>query len=151
MCFDVSKASSFSFVSPCARSVTDIGDPGLPILSVVSSSDEPVVGRCFSCYEIIQTVCVFCALSSKIFPLNFCLSSPSALFICPKNCSCLFLVVLNYRSVSKFPPDLDECGQPDEYPCPSPRQCVNTEGSYWCDCLPGFTTHGEVCQGEHTM
>ena len=56
--FDISSSSS------CARSVEDIGDHGLPTLSVISSPDELVVWRFFSCYEIIHTVCVFCALSS---------------------------------------------------------------------------------------
>ena len=86
--------------SSCARPVADIGDHVLPILSVVSSLDGLIVGRFFSCYKVIQTVCVFCALSSfafgtQIFPLNICFSCPSALFICPKNCSCLFLMVLS--------------------------------------------------------
>ena len=31
-------------------------------------------------------------LLPQIFPLNICFSSPSGLFICPKNCSCLFLM-----------------------------------------------------------
>ena len=51
----------------CARSVADIGDHGLPILSVVSSPDELIVGIFFPSYEVIQTVCVFCALSSSPF------------------------------------------------------------------------------------
>ena len=34
--------------------------------------------------------CLPLLLISQIFPLNNCLSSPSALFIRPKNCSCLF-------------------------------------------------------------
>ena len=51
----------------CARSVADICDHGLPTLSVVSSPDELIVGRFFSCYVILQTVCVFCALSSFAF------------------------------------------------------------------------------------
>ena len=87
--------------SSCASSVADISDHGLPTLSVVSSPDELIVGRFFSCYENIQTVCVYCALSSSAFGTTnlstqyICFSSPSALFICPKSCSCLFLMVLN--------------------------------------------------------
>ena len=50
--------------SLCARSAASIGDHGLPILSVVNSPDELIVGRFFSCYIIIQTICVLCALSS---------------------------------------------------------------------------------------
>ena len=34
-------------------------------------------------------------LVPQICPLNICFSSPSALFICPKNCSCLVLMVLS--------------------------------------------------------
>ena len=62
-----SSSSSSSPSPPCARSVADIGDHGLNILSVVSSHDELIVGRFFSRYEVFQTVCVFCALSFSTF------------------------------------------------------------------------------------
>ena len=39
--------------------------------------------------------CLPLLLVPQIFPLNICFSIPSALFICPKNCSCLFLMVLS--------------------------------------------------------
>ena len=43
-------------------------------------------------------------LLSQIFPLNFCFSSPLAPFICPTNCSCLFLMVFSsdllYRAIA---------------------------------------------------
>ena len=39
--------------------------------------------------------CLPLLLVPQIFPLNICFSSPLALFICPKKCSCLFLMVLN--------------------------------------------------------
>ena len=39
--------------------------------------------------------CLPLLLVPQIFPLNICFCSPSALFICPKNCSCLFLMVLS--------------------------------------------------------
>ena len=39
--------------------------------------------------------CLPLLLVPQIFPLNICFSSPSDLFICPKNCSCLFLMVLS--------------------------------------------------------
>ena len=82
--------------SSCARSVADIGDHGLPILSVVSYHDELIVARFFPCYEVIQTVCVFCALSSSASsPLNICFFSPSALFIRPKIEVVFFLIVLS--------------------------------------------------------
>ena len=49
------------------RSVADIGDHGIPILSVINSPDELIVGRFFSCYEIKSTFCVYCVLSSSAF------------------------------------------------------------------------------------
>ena len=39
--------------------------------------------------------CLPLLLVLQMFPLNICFSSPSALFICPKICSCLFLIVLS--------------------------------------------------------
>ena len=53
--------------SSCARSDPDIGDRGLKIPSVISSPDELIIGRFFSGYKVIQTVCVFCALSPSAF------------------------------------------------------------------------------------
>ena len=45
-----------SVSSSCARSVENIGNHGLPILSVVSSPDELIFGRFFSCYKVIHSV-----------------------------------------------------------------------------------------------
>ena len=39
--------------------------------------------------------CLPLILVPQIFPLNIYFSSQSALFICPKKCSCLFLIVLS--------------------------------------------------------
>ena len=47
------------------RSAPDISDHGLPIFSIVSS--PLIVGRFFSGYEVIQTVCVFSVLSPSAF------------------------------------------------------------------------------------
>ena len=86
--------------SSCARTVADIGDHDLPILSVVSSPDEPIVGRFFPCYEVIQTVCVFCALSSFAFGTTN-LSTPNLLFqsissdYMPEKLKLSFLMVLS--------------------------------------------------------
>ena len=82
--------------SSCVGSVADIGNRGLPILSVVSYHDELIVARFFPCYEVIQTVCVFCALSSSASsPLNICFSSSSALFIYQQIEVVFFLTVLS--------------------------------------------------------
>ena len=72
--------------SSCARTVADIGDHGLPILYVVSSLGELIAGRFFPSYEVIQTVCVFCALSSFAFGTK----SPSALIKCLKKIEVVF-------------------------------------------------------------
>ena len=58
--------------------------------------DEPDVGRFFSCFSdcLYFVCCLSLLLVPQIFPFNICFSSPSALFICQKNCSCLFLMVL---------------------------------------------------------
>ena len=39
--------------------------------------------------------CLSLCLVPQIFLLNIYLSSPSALFVCPTNCCCLFLMVLS--------------------------------------------------------
>ena len=104
MNYTSSSSSSSSSSSPCERSVADIGDRGLRILSVVSncSHDELIVGRFSSRYEIIQTVCVFCALPSSAFGTTnlstqyyFAFLVHQLCLYMPKNCSCLFLMVLS--------------------------------------------------------
>ena len=72
-----------------ARSVADIGDHGLPILSVVSSLDELIFRRFFLVMKLLRLSvylvrCLPLLLVPQIFPLNICFSSSSALFISPK-------------------------------------------------------------------
>ena len=81
--FQTNALSSLS----CARS-DSLRYRCLPILSVVSSPDELIVGRFFSGYEVIRTVCAFCALSPSAFGTTNLSTqylvfffSPSALFI----------------------------------------------------------------------
>lgn len=31
--------------------------------------------------------------------------------------------------------------------CTPNSQCVNTEGSYYCECLPGYYESGKLCLG----
>ena len=89
---------SSSSSSACDRSVAYIGDNGHPTLSVVSSPDELIVGRFFFCVTKLFRLSVYFVrcrsllFVPQIFPLNICFCSPSALFICSKNCSCLLLM-----------------------------------------------------------
>lgn len=54
------------------------------------------------------------------------------------DCMCLLL----------SPPDIDECE--DERLCANGR-CVNTEGSFQCQCYPGYqrTQEGSHCEGRN--
>ena len=69
--------------------------PSLSSVLLMSS----LLGDSYHCYEVIQTVyfvrCLPLLLVPQTFPLNICFSSPTALFVFPKNCSCLFLMVLS--------------------------------------------------------
>lgn len=42
--------------------------------------------------------------------------------------------------------DKDECEE-GTHDCSANADCVNTEGSYSCKCLPGFTGDGKQCTG----
>ena len=58
------------------------------------------LGDCFLVTKLFRLSvyfvrCLPLLLLPKIYPLNIYFSIPSSLFICPKNCSCLFLVVLS--------------------------------------------------------
>ena len=43
-------------------------------------------------------------------------------------------------------PDYDECTE-STYECDSNADCINTIGSYNCQCRTGYTGHGKTCTG----
>ena len=68
----------------------------LPSILLISS----LLGDSFHVTELLRLSvyfvrCLPLLLVTEIFPLYSCFSSPPALFICPKNCSCLFLMILS--------------------------------------------------------
>lgn len=42
--------------------------------------------------------------------------------------------------------DINECGSGDV--CPQDSTCVNTDGSFTCNCNDGFVMNGALCEGE---
>ena len=44
--------------------------------------------------------------------------------------------------------DIDECVT-DTHSCDRNAMCTNTEGSFNCDCYPGFTGDGSSCSKHH--
>ena len=42
--------------------------------------------------------------------------------------------------------DVDECMQ-NSNDCDANANCTNTEGSYTCECLRGYTGNGRNCSG----
>ena len=45
-------------------------------------------------------------------------------------------------------PDIDECKSGMNNLCHTNASCINTNGSYDCQCLPGFTGDGLNCSSE---
>ena len=70
--------------------------PSLSLVLLMSSllGDSFLVTKLFR-LSVHFVRCLPLLLVPQIFPLSICFSSPSALFICPKNCSCLLLKVLS--------------------------------------------------------
>lgn len=59
------------------------------------------------------------------------------------------MVIGAFHLISFFV-DIDECAtQTDE--CPDNSRCINTPGSYRCECWSGFTKIGEICEGKIWM
>ena len=46
-----------------------------------------------------------------------------------------------------MPLDLNECESNSTNTCHEDAECHDTEGSYWCECGPGFTGDGYNCTG----
>ena len=45
-------------------------------------------------------------------------------------------------------PDINECTAADQL-CDTNANCTNTQGSFYCSCLTGFTGDGEHCKGKN--
>ena len=54
-----------------------------------------------------------------------------------------------YFLLSSFLPDIDECDR-NMFTCPAYAGCVNSHGSYNCQCDNGFSGDGSTnCTGEY--
>lgn len=47
-----------------------------------------------------------------------------------------------------FSSDVDECVS-GQHLCPAQSVCLNTGGSYVCNCKPGYSRHGNTCVGKY--
>ena len=57
--------------------------------------------------------------------------------------------VLSYGQLkSLFVIDVDECESPEANSCHPSSLCTNTEGSYACRCLRGYSGNGRNCTGK---
>ena len=48
-------------------------------------------------------------------------------------------IIYNYYA------DINECA--GNHTCDTNADCIDTDGSYWCQCLSGFTGDGYICTG----
>ena len=46
--------------------------------------------------------------------------------------------------------DIDECENATLFDCQEHSTCVNLDGSYTCDCDPGYMKQGDLCGGRNT-
>lgn len=40
--------------------------------------------------------------------------------------------------------DVNEC-EAEKWPCDPNAECINTPGSFYCECLPGYAGNGRQC------
>ena len=59
----------------------------------------------------------------------------------PTDVNIQFIVILRFS-------DINECLRPEAYPCPEGANCINTVGSYVCNCPDGYTLEGDTCVGK---
>ena len=57
-------------------------------------------------------------------------------------------MLISLYVVKRFCLDIDECAQEMD-DCHHLAICVNTEGSYTCICMSGYTGNGTYCTGQY--
>ena len=62
-------------------------------------------------------------------------------------CMCSVLCTSIHSDVHHSP-DINECADPSVSMCGSNAMCINTNGSFVCECPPGF--EGDTCSGEQS-
>ena len=67
--------------------------------------------------------------------------------------ACVRSISINVRLLKKFPfllSDKNECTLNGDS-CHGNATCINTHGSYLCQCNNGYTGNGTACQGKDNM
>ena len=54
-----------------------------------------------------------------------------------------------YSGIFYILPDVNECLEESTNQCDLMANCTNTEGSYNCTCVVGFTGNGKNCSGNY--
>ena len=60
---------------------------------------------------------------------------------------CTYVHVIITLDYSLMSADIDECAE-GTHSCSPNAQCDNTDGSFTCTCLPGFSGDGFTCEGK---
>ena len=66
---------------------------------------------------------------------------------------CFFFLISNLYFVKLFysSSDTDECASSQSNECDPNALCTNTEGSYVCRCVKGFSGDGTICEGNQSL
>ena len=73
------------------------------------------------------------------------------------NCTSMYIYTVRYIFISfvwhtetVIVSDVDECSS-TEPPCDTHATCIDTTGSYICECVEGFSGNGTICEGGINM
>src|SRR4029434_10199005 len=119
--------------------------PSLPSIPSSSISNQPVssssAGRVM---DHSHLVCCYTAHVTLQWYVFVCL----CVRVCVCVCVCVYAHVCMYTFFIFI--DINECSKPDI--CGPGGQCVNSLGSYKCDCLPGYASKSRrhpACEGRN--
>ena len=82
--------------------------------------------------------------------LSICLSSNELIAVYAKEVSKVIFIIINCFFVCfVFTVDINECiGDPAALTCHVNADCINTNGSYTCQCMSGYIGNGMMCFGK---
>ncbi len=121
----------------CSKQSSNLNKPFLQ-----TNCDYKCHSACDGCYSSFSVfACKKCAYAQITFDRKL---DSSRKFLCVEKCPEGYYPDLNNDKICT---DINECLELNKSICQKNSECINTIGSYKCNCKEGYTQKGLICEG----